>query len=144
MSIQRHQPWNSLQGEIQQVFDKFLNNDQGDQSSVVTAQWSPRVDVREERDAFFIHADVPGVDPKEIEIHMDKGILTIKGERRSESANEEGKLTRIERSHGAFYRRFALPDSANPDGISAKGQHGVLDIRIPKRPESTPRRIEVA
>ncbi len=133
----------SFQSEIQQFFDKFLNNDENDQSSVVTAHWAPRVDIAEEPQRFVIHADIPGVDSKDIEIHMDKGVLTIRGERQQENKAEDGKFTRIERQHGVFYRRFALPDSADAEGITAKGKHGVLEIVIPKRPESTPRRINV-
>ena len=95
-------------------------------------------------DRFVILCDIPGVEPKDIEIHMDKGILSIKGERKHEAKQETEKFVRVERSHGVFYRRFALPDSANPDGISATGKHGVLEVVIPKKPESTPRRIEVS
>ena len=74
---------------------------------------------------------------------MDKGILSIKGERTAEERSEGERYSRVERAHGVFYRRFALPESANPDGISATGRNGVLEISIPKRPESTPRRINV-
>lgn len=91
----------------------------------------------------MIFADIPGVDPKDIEINMDKGILSIRGERKSETREETDRYSRIERQHGVFYRRFALPDSANPDGITASGKHGVLQIDIPKKPETTPRRITV-
>jgi HSP20 family protein len=110
---------------------------------VVTSQWTPRVDIKEEPDRFVIQADIPGVDPKDIEVHMEKGILTIKGERRTESKTEGDQYTRVERSHGLFYRRFALPDSANPEGITAVGKHGVLEIAIPKRAETKARRIEI-
>lgn len=144
MSITRYNPWSTLQNEIQQVFDKFFETGEGDQSSVVTAHWAPRVDIKEEKDRFVILCDIPGVEPKDIEIHMDKGILSIKGERKHEAKQETEKFVRVERSHGVFYRRFALPDSANPDGISATGKHGVLEVVIPKKPESTPRRIEVS
>ncbi|ODS62408.1 MULTISPECIES: Hsp20/alpha crystallin family protein [unclassified Arenimonas] len=132
----------ALQDEIKQVFDKFFNED-ADASSVVTSQWMPRVDIKEESDRFLIQADLPGVDPNEIEVQMDKGILSIKGERKTESVTEGDRYSRIERAHGVFYRRFALPDSANPEGITATGKHGVLEISIPKRPETTPRRIQV-
>ena len=74
---------------------------------------------------------------------MDKGILTIKGERSTQASFENGKFTRLERSQGSFYRRFALPDSADADHISASGKHGVLEISIPKKPETTPRRISI-
>ena len=98
----------ALQEEIKQVFDKFFNADDADASSVVTSQWMPRVDVKEEADRFVIQADLPGVDPNEIEVQMDKGILSIKGERKTESVTEGDRYSRIERAHGVFFRRFAL------------------------------------
>ena len=143
-------PWNNngFTDEMKQVFDKFFGDSTGDQSSdasnVVTSQWTPRVDIKEEADRFVIFADIPGVDPKEIEIHMDKGILTLKGERTVESAKESERFSRAERAHGKFHRRFALPDSANPEAIAASGKNGVLEISIPKKPETTPRRIQVS
>ena len=130
-----------LQDEIKQAFDKIF--DDGDASSVVTAQWVPRVDIKEEAARFVILADLPGVDPKDIEINMDKGILTIRGERSTEGRAQDERYSRIERAHGVFHRRFALPDSADPEGVTASGRHGVLEITIPKRPETTPRRIQV-
>lgn len=147
MSLTRYSPWTSqpaLQDEIKQVFEKFFGEaGENDQSNVVTSQWVPRVDIKEEGERFVIFADIPGVDPKDIEIHMDKGILTIKGERRVEQRSEGERFSRVERAHGVFHRRFALPDSANADGIAASGRNGVLEIVIPKRPEQTPRRIQV-
>ncbi|HST45581.1 MAG TPA: Hsp20/alpha crystallin family protein [Luteimonas sp.] len=133
-----------LQDEIKQVFDRFfrMGGDQ-DASSVVTSQWAPLVDIKEEADRFVIHADLPGVDPQDVEVLMDKGILTIKGERRAESAAQTERYSRVERRYGSFHRRFALPDSADAEGIAATGGNGVLTIAIPKRPETTPRRIQV-
>jgi HSP20 family protein len=132
-----------LQDEMKQMFDKFFNAGDGDASSVVTSQWVPRVDIREEDNRFVIFADLPGVDPKDIEVNMDKGILSIRGERSMESRTDDERFSRIERAHGVFHRRFALPESADPEGIAASGRHGVLEITIPKRPETTPRRIQV-
>lgn len=144
MTLTRFPQTNHLPQDVQQFFDKFFGSDDNDQSSVVTAHWAPRVDIKEEPNRFVIHADIPGVDAKEIEIHMDKGVLTIRGERKQENKEENAKFTRVERQHGIFYRRFALPDSADAEGITAAGKHGVLEIVIPKRPESTPRRIAVS
>ena len=129
--------------DFKQLFERVLHDADADQSNVVTSQWAPRVDIREEDKRFVIFADIPGVDPKDIEVNMDKGILTIKGERSSESVTENGQLTRVERSSGTFYRRFALPDSADAENISASGKHGVLEISIPKKAETTPRRITI-
>jgi len=147
MNHNRHSGWkhqhNPLQDELKQVFDRFFGEHETDSSSVVTAQWVPRVDIKEEANRFVIFADLPGVDPSAIEIDMDKGVLSIKGERKTEAKAEGERWSRNERAHGVFYRRFALPDSANPDGIEATGKHGVLEISIPKRPEASPRRINV-
>ncbi|MGA9332880.1 MAG: Hsp20/alpha crystallin family protein [Rudaea sp.] len=146
MSNAQYQPWlqaRRFQDDIKQVFGRFLGDDDSDQSNVVTSQWTPRVDIKEEDKRFVILADIPGVEPKDIEVNMDKGVLSIKGERKSESHEENGSFTRVERLHGLFHRRFALPDSADADGITAVGKHGVLEISIPKKPETTPRRIAV-
>lgn len=136
------------QDPIQQIFDRLFEGSlfqpgSADESSVVTSQWVPLVDIKEEANRFLLYADLPGVDPQDIEVQMDKGMLTIKGERRSEATLETESFSRVERRHGSFHRRFALPDSANPEGISASGHNGVLQIVIPKRPETTPRRIQV-
>jgi HSP20 family protein len=147
MNHLRHSGWkhhhNPLQDELQQVFERFFGDNETESSSVVTAQWVPRVDIKEEPNRFVIFADLPGVDPSTIEVDMDKGVLSIKGERKAEAKAEGERWSRNERAHGVFYRRFALPDSANPDGIEATGKHGVLEISIPKRPEASPRRINV-
>lgn len=129
--------------EMRQFLGSIFNADQTDQSNFVTSQWAPQVDIKEEDDQYLILADIPGVDPNDIEITMEKGILSLKGQRSDESVQQAGKLTRVERSHGVFYRRFSLPDSADPNGIKASGRLGVLEIAIPKRPESAPRRIQV-
>ena len=147
MTITHYYPWAAqsrrFQEEIKNVFDRVLGDDT-DQSNVVTSQWTPRVDIKEETNRFVILADIPGIDPNAIEVQMDKGVLSIKGERKSEARTQTEKLTRVERSYGSFYRRFALPDSADAEGISATGKHGVLEISIPKKPETTPRRIAVS
>jgi HSP20 family protein len=137
----------SMKDPVKQIFDRLfegsLFQNATVESSVVTSQWVPRVDIKEEADRFLLFADIPGVDPQAIDVQMDKGLLTIKGERREEKVHETERYSRIERRHGVFHRRFALPDSADPDGITASGHNGVLTISIPKRPESTPRRIQV-
>lgn len=149
MNLGRHSIWNAgnaLPDEIRQAFDRFLQPEDGDASNVVTSQWAPRVDIREDEQRFVILADIPGVDPERIEVSMDKGILTIKGEREAASGTAEGKqgkFTRVERARGAFHRRFALPDSADAEGITANGKFGVLEIVIPKKALATPRRITI-
>ena len=147
MNIVRYRQWPAqrvLRGEIRQVFDRFIDGTaDSDGSAAAASQWKPLVDIREEADRFVIQADLPGIDPAEIEVHMDKGVLSIKGERKDGSEVETGRYSRIERRHGSFHRRFALPDSTDADGIAASGRNGVLEISIPKKPHTTPRRIQV-
>lgn len=151
MNILRYRQWPAqarIQNEFRQAFERLFegnsyDQDNTDDSSVVTSQWMPRVDVKEEPGRFVLYADLPGIDPAEIDVSMDKGILMIKGERRSEATDQTDRFSRIERDYGSFYRRFSLPDSADPEGIQAHGRNGVLEITIPKRAEAAPRRIQV-
>ena len=129
--------------DFRQAMSRLFGAGDNDQSTVETSQWAPRVDIREEEKGFMILVDVPGVDPSTIEVSMDKSILTIKGERKVDSEETSGKLTRQERVYGTFHRRFSLPESADADNISAHGRFGVLEITIPKKPETTPRRIAI-
>lgn len=146
MTIVRYEPWNlynQLTKEINRVLESNLGAGEEDNSSVVTSHWTPAVDIREEPERFVLYADVPGIDAKDIEITMESGVLTIKGERKLESQEESEGYTRVERSRGTFYRRFSLPDSADPERVSAKGQNGVLEISIPKHEKLAPRKISV-
>ena len=146
MSMVRYEPWNllsQLHNEIDQLFPQQRRRVGEDDPSVAASDWTPAVDIKEEPERFVIHADIPGVDPKDIEVHMENGILTIKGQRHSETKDEREGYKRIERMRGSFYRRFSLPDTANADAISAKSQLGVLEVIIPKQQKVQPRRIEV-
>ena len=144
MSLKRYKPWSlfdQLQHEINQ-FQGYPVKTEED-SNVVTSDWTPAVDIKEDDNAYLLIADIPGVDPKDIEIHMENGILTIKGERESEKKTERKGYKRIEREHGIFYRRFTMPDGVNADGIEATNKNGVLTVTIPKQETAQPRRITV-
>jgi HSP20 family protein len=146
MTLSRNVIWgtpSAFPSDIRQVFDCFLQHDENDTSNGVTSQWAPRVDIKEEDQRFVIFVDVPGVDPATIDISMEKGMLSIKGERTIEKSGQNNRFTRVERAHGSFHRRFTLPDSADADNVSAHGKHGVLEIVIPKKAETAPRRITI-
>ncbi len=146
MTLNRQPGWNQEFGsseDFRRAMGRLFGAEDSDQSTVETSQWAPRVDIREEAKRFVILVDVPGIDPATIEVSMDKSILTIKGERPVESGENGSSLTRQERVYGTFHRRFALPESADADGVSAHGKYGVLEISIPKKPETTPRRIAI-
>lgn len=141
MNMIRYEPW-SLAGQLHNEISRLFDRTDRD-SSLTARDWVPAVDIKEEDERFVIHADVPGVDLKDIQITMEDGILTLKGERKSETREEQDGYRRVERVSGQFFRRFTLPDTANAEGISARGANGVLEISIPKQPKAQPRRIEV-
>lgn len=143
--IIRREPWGLL-GQFHDEIDRLFQNkslfNQNELQSVAS-DWVPAVDVKEESDKYVIHADIPGVDPKEIQVSMENGMLTIRGERKHEKREVEEGFKRVERTSGTFFRRFNLPDSVDAEAITAKGQHGVLEIVIPKINKPQARKIEV-
>jgi len=141
MSILTYEPWSLVNRLHRQLDAAFSAADAGDSDG---AWWIPQVDVYEEPERFAVLVDVPGVEPKDIEITAEKGVLTIRGERRARTQEESSAYRRLERRNGKFLRRFTLPDSANLDSISARHTHGVLEVTIPKQAKLQPRRIEVA
>ena len=130
----------SLWREFHDEMDNWLSaaNSQLETSS----RWVPAVDVIEEQDSYVLKADLPGIEPKDIEITYKENALTIKGERSEESETERDGYQRIERSHGEFQRVFHMPENIDVDNISAKNEHGVLVVRIPKQ-EKAQKKIEV-
>lgn len=145
MAIQRYEPNSVLQqfnNEINRLFGRGWN-DLGDFPALSSAQWVPAVDVHENENEYRIEADVPGIDPKDIEITLENGVLTLKGERQSEQTQENGGARHVERSYGSFVRRFALPDTADAENVEARADNGVLRLTIKKKAESKPRRIKV-
>ncbi len=145
MTVVRYDPWalmNELQNEMNKVFETRLSGN-AEAGSVATSDWVPPVDIREEHDRFVILADIPGVDPNQIEVNMDNGVLSIRGERNDETAEQRAAYKRTERARGTFYRRFNMPDTADADNISASSRNGVLQVVIPKQEKVQPRKITV-
>lgn len=143
MAIVRYQP-RDLFDELQREFfgpSRWLKD--SDRSMVETGTWVPQVDIKEEPNRFIVMVDVPGVDPKNIEISMENHVLTVKGERQAEHQESDANFTRVERSYGSFYRQFTLPESAASDKITAKTKQGVLEITIPKVEKAKSRTIKI-
>ena len=141
MTILRYEPW-SLVNRLHRHLDEAFTTaaDAGDSDG---AWWIPQVDVYEEPERFAVLVDVPGVEPKDIEITAEKGVLTIRGERRVRTQEDSSANRRLERRSGKFLRRFTLPETAQADGITAKQTNGVLEVSIPKQAQVQPKRIEV-
>ncbi len=122
--------------------DRMFNTNAAGYSDTAT-DWVPAVDIKEAKDAYEVVADVPGVEPKDIDVSLEDGVLTVKGERKSVTKEEDTGFTRTERAYGSFYRRFTLPDTADAENITAKTEHGVLKLHIPKKEKVLPKKISV-
>ena len=141
-------PWadfRSLRQEMNRLFHNpaLAAAADDDASAIATSVWAPAVDLKEDENQFTLLADVPGVNPQDIEITMEGGVLTIRGERLREAAENGRAFRRVERSYGAFYRRFSLPDTAAEDRVEATCRNGVLEVVIPKQERARPRQVEV-
>ena len=106
--------------------------------------WIPAVDIREEDKQYLLTADIPGVNRKDIEITLEEGVLTVKGERNAETDVSAAGYRRRERTHGTFMRQFTLPDTVNATSITATAKDGVLEIMIPKQVKPEARKITVS
>ncbi len=139
MNTMRNRPWLMLH-DFNRELDRLMRTRQREQANPAN-NWTPAVDIREAKDHFCLSMDLPGVDPKTIEVAMEKEMLVVSGERKAK-VDGEG-YHRQERVQGAFMRRFKLPETADTTEITAKSEHGVLEIVIKKRSEQTPRRITI-
>ncbi len=143
MNIARFEPWtfvDLLRRDLDRLADprRAAGNDHDS-----VADWIPAVDIFEEKDRYVVRADVPGVEPEDINVSMDNGVLNLAGERRAEPRAENASAQRIERAAGRFFRHFTLPESTDAEGITARYSNGILEVAIPKLPEVQARRITV-
>jgi HSP20 family protein len=143
MNIARFEPWNFVDLLHRDIDRLATHRAASSTTDNPVADWVPAVDIVEEKDRFVLRADVPGVNPEDIDVSMDSGTLSVSGERRAISPGEDAGVQRLERATGRFLRRFTLPETANADGIAAKCANGILEVSIPKMPEIQARRITV-
>jgi HSP20 family protein len=113
----------------------------GEESNLTA--WAPAVDIFENEQELVVKADLPEIDPKDLDIRVENNILTIRGERKFEKKVNEDNYLRVERAYGAFSRSFSLASTVNPEGVKADYQNGVLTLSIPKREEAKPKQIKV-
>lgn len=141
-TLSRFEPFrgaSALQDQINRLFNDVFEP-QGE--SNLTA-WAPAVDIYETEHELVVKADLPDVDPKELDIRVENNVLTIRGERKFEKKVNEDNYLRVERAYGAFARSFSLANTVNSENIKAEYQNGVLTLTIPKREEAKPKQIKV-
>lgn len=131
----------SLQDQINRVFNQAFER-RGEESNLTS--WAPAVDIYESEHELVVKADLPDVDPKDLDIRVENNILTIRGERKFEKNVSTENYLRVERAYGTFSRSFALSNTVNTEAIKAEYQNGVLTLHIPKREEAKPKQIKVS
>jgi HSP20 family protein len=145
MALTPYRPMQSL-SDLQSEMNRLFSAVPAESGETGLADWAPAVDVSEDEQRYVIKADVPGVDPSEIEITMEGDNLRIQGERKEErnvDTSDQGNRQRTERFYGRFLRTFTLPDTADAENIRARSNNGVLEITIPKQERAKPRQIQV-
>ena len=130
----------SLQDQVNRLFRDVL--ERKSEESSLTA-WAPSVDIYETEHELVVKADLPEIDPKDLDIRVENNILTIRGERKFEKNVSEENYLRVERAYGSFARSFTLANTVNSEAIKADYQNGVLTLSIPKREEAKPKQIKV-
>ena len=148
MAIVRSDPFRELVQLQDQLFRAFdaqqgLRRGGAGTEEGLGAAWQPAVDVFEDADSIQLQVEVPGVDPKDVEIQVEGNTLTIRGERKLDREDKRENYQRIERVYGAFSRTFTLPSIVDVEHISAEGKDGVLRVVLPKKAETRPRQIKV-
>lgn len=113
-------------------------------SDTATRPWTPAVDVFETENEMVLKADLPEVDPAQVDVQVENGTLTLKGERRFEKKDTTKGYHRVERGYGTFARAFTLPDTVDASGVAADYKAGVLTITLPKKEIAKPRSIKVS
>ena len=145
MALVRWNPFqemDALQRRMNDLFDESVRH-RHREGEGIGSHWAPRVDVAEDENGITLAAELPGLDKKDIHIHLENGVLTIAGERDFESEEKKDHFTRVERFYGSFSRSFNLPSTVDQSAVNAKMDKGVLTITLPKREEAKPKQIEV-
>jgi len=139
--LTRWDPWRELsrvQDEMSRMVDDRLGLRAGE-----SLGWTPATDIYEDEEGLSLRFELAGVEPKDVDISFENGVLTLKGERKLEKEERKENYHRIERSYGACTRSFSLPATVDAEKIRAESKNGVLSVLLPKKPEAKPKSIQV-
>jgi len=146
MAVVRWDPFRDLgllQDRMNRLFDDAGRGWRSDEPAATTT-WSPSVDIFETEGEIVVKAELPGMDRKDIALHLENNVLTLRGERKFEKETKEENYHRIERSYGNFSRSFSIPATVDEEKIRADYKDGVLKIALPKKEQAKPKQIKIA
>jgi HSP20 family protein len=134
-------PLSSFRKEIDQLFERFWTPEEADLT--LSAEWTPRMDIVETKDAMILKAEVPGIDPKDIHVSFQDQVLTIRGEKKDEKKEKDDRYFRLERMNGMFARSFHLPVPIEAGRVNAAFKYGLLTVTLPKGIEAKAAEIQI-
>ncbi len=146
MALVRWDPFrelNTLQSQVNRMFG-VSGVDWSDRLPADTTTWAPKVDIFETDTDLVLKAELPGIDPKDVDLSLEKNVLTLKGQRLFEHEDKKDNYHRVERSYGSFTRSFSLPTTIEEGKIRADYKDGVLTVSLPKTKQALPRQIKIA
>jgi len=148
MSIVRWEPFRDLVGiqdRMNRLFDEAFRGARGtsEEEWALGGSWAPMVDIYEQNGDIVLKAELPGVDPKDVDIRVENNTLTLRGQRHFDKDVKRESYHRVERSYGAFSRAFTLPNVVDTEKIKADFKDGVLRLTLPKREEAKPKQISI-
>ena len=146
MAVVRWDPFrdlNLLQDRMNRLFDDAGRGWRADEPAATTT-WSPAVDIFETEAEIIVKAELPGMERKDITLHLENNVLSLRGERKFEKETKDENYHRIERSYGAFSRSFSIPATVDEENIRAEYKDGVLNIVLPKKEQARPKQIKIA
>lgn len=136
--------WARMEREMEELMSRFCREGSSPWRAGEARGWAPPVDMMERKDEVILRADIPGLDQKDIEVNVEEGVLTIRGERKAEEKEvKEEDYYCCERWAGSFSRSVSLPPGVNPEQIKATFKNGVLEVHIPKTKEAKGKKIEI-
>jgi len=140
--ITRWDPFRDLV-QLQDRVNRLFQESAGRQEGLDTASFVPPVDIFEDEHNIVLRVEVPGVDQKDLDIRIENNVITIRGERKFEKETKEENYHRVERRYGSFQRSFGLPNTVNPEQVTANYENGILTVTLAKRAEAKPKQIKV-
>jgi HSP20 family protein len=147
MAIVRWEPIRdlmSLQERMNRLFDESFRGTRGNEEDwALGGSWAPAVDIFEKDGNIVLKAELPGIDPKSVDVRVENNVLTLRGERKFEEEVKRDNFHRVERAYGTFTRSFTLPTAVDTGKIKADLKEGVLKVTLPKREEAKPKQIQV-
>ncbi len=149
MAIVRWEPFRdllTLQDRMNRLFDASYGTMRGrgaEDDWALGGSWAPAVDIYEKEGNIVLKAELPGIDPSDVDIRVENDVLTLRGERKLDEEVKKESYHRVERSYGSFTRSFTLPNVVDTQNIKAEFKDGVVRVTLPKREEAKPRQIQI-